>query len=181
VVRSENPNLRSRSYSELWSHLWHGPLLEQSFYLKSCSTTTFFLRGWGGERKLSHCLPNTSTSYQTIVRSVFAVSCPSCGAPLVLTQTLASRSDQPRADSLRLSTFPSLIPRKMAVFDKTVSLKDPINRGWGQKNILVFEIVFTKFYRHGSDFSLRVESLLKNNGDYALDAWGRVGPSRIIP
>jgi len=57
-----------------------------------------------------------------IVRSIFTVSCPSCGAPLVLTYTLVSRSDQLRADSLRLSTFLFLVPEKMAVINKTESL-----------------------------------------------------------
>jgi len=35
---------------------------------------------------------------------MLSVSCPSCGAPLVLTETLAMWSDQPRADSLQLWT-----------------------------------------------------------------------------
>jgi len=70
-----------------------------------------------------------------IVHSVFTVSCPSCGAPFMLTKTLVSRSDQPHADSLELCTFSSLVPGKMAVFDATEplylvihSLKDIRNR-----------------------------------------------------
>jgi len=57
-----------------------------------------------------------------IVRSVFAVSCPSCDAPLALTYTLASRGDEPRADSLEISRFLPSFLGKMAVFDKTESL-----------------------------------------------------------
>ena len=47
------------------------------------------------------------------------MSCPSCGAPLALTYTLASRSDVPRADSLEISRFLPSFLGKMAVFDKT--------------------------------------------------------------
>ena len=57
-----------------------------------------------------------------IVRNVFTLSCPSCGAPLALTYTLASRSDQPRADSLEISRFLPCFLGKMAVFDKTEPL-----------------------------------------------------------
>ena len=53
-----------------------------------------------------------------IVRSVFAVSCPSCGAPLALTETLVLRSDEPRADSLEISRFLLSFLGKMTVFDK---------------------------------------------------------------
>ena len=60
--------------------------------------------------------------YQMIVRSVFTVSCPSCGAPLALTSTLVLRSDEPRADSLEISRFLTSFWGKMAVFDKTESL-----------------------------------------------------------
>ena len=57
-----------------------------------------------------------------IICSVFTVSCPSCGAPLALTYTLASRSDEPRADSSEVSRcFPSFL-RKMTVFGKTESV-----------------------------------------------------------
>ena len=66
--------------------------------------------------------------YQMIVRSVFAVSCPSCGAPWALTETLASWSDEPRADSLEISRFPPSFLGKMAVFDKTDSLPQPMIR-----------------------------------------------------
>ena len=52
-----------------------------------------------------------------IVRSVFTVSCPSCGAPLALTETLASWSDESRADLLEISRFLPSFLGKMAVFD----------------------------------------------------------------
>ena len=51
------------------------------------------LRGSDGEKKLSRWLSIQARLYQIIVRSVLSVSFPSCGAPLVLTWTLASRSD----------------------------------------------------------------------------------------
>ena len=57
-----------------------------------------------------------------IVRSVFTVSCLSCGAPLALTYTLASWIDEPRADSLEISCFLPFFLGKMAVFAKTESL-----------------------------------------------------------
>ena len=57
--------------------------------------------------------------YQMIVRSVFIVSCPSCGAPLALTKTLASRSDELRAELLEISRFLPFFLGKMSVFDKT--------------------------------------------------------------
>ena len=57
-----------------------------------------------------------------IVRSVFTVSCLSCGALLALTETLASRSDEPHADSLEISHFLPSFFWKMAIFDKTDSL-----------------------------------------------------------
>jgi len=41
---------------------------------------------------------------------------------LALTYTLASRSDEPRADSLEISRFLPSFLGKMAVFDKTESL-----------------------------------------------------------
>ena len=66
--------------------------------------------------------------YQMIVRSVFTVSCPSCGALLAFTETLASRSDEPRADSLDISRFLPSFLGKMAVFDKTDSLPQPMIR-----------------------------------------------------
>ena len=58
----------------------------------------------------------------------------SCGAPVVLTWTLVSQSDPPRADWLELCTFLFLVSGKVAVFDKTddkteslraVSIKEP--------------------------------------------------------
>jgi len=51
-----------------------------------------------------------------IFRSIFTVSCPSCGAPLALTNTLGSRSDEPRADSLEISRFLPSFLGKMAFF-----------------------------------------------------------------
>jgi len=64
VSYSKNPNLMLRSLQEKWSRSWHDLVLEQSFYFKSRSRTTFLLtsvlRGSGSKRKLSRCLPNTS-------------------------------------------------------------------------------------------------------------------------
>ena len=61
-----------------------------------------------------------------IVRIVLTVSFPSCGAPLALTQTLASRSNEPRADSLEISRFLPSFLGKMAVFDKTEFAPRPL-------------------------------------------------------
>jgi len=66
-----------------------------------------------------------------IVRSVFTVSCPSCSAPLALTYTLASRSDEPRAnsDSLKISRFLPSFLGNMAVLDEMASLvMSPVQR-----------------------------------------------------
>jgi len=62
---SENPNLRLRSRVELWSRSWHGWFLEQSFLVRKLFYNDTFVdvlfRGLNGDRKLSHCLLNTST------------------------------------------------------------------------------------------------------------------------
>jgi len=55
--------------------------------------------------------------YQMIIRSVFTVFCPSCGAPLALTLTLTSRSVEPRADSSEISRFLPSFLGKMALFE----------------------------------------------------------------
>ena len=65
---SENPNLRLRSQSELWSRCdiveFYKRVSQFSYIVHTCSITTFsssFLRGWDGERKLSRRVSNTST------------------------------------------------------------------------------------------------------------------------
>ena len=65
-TRSENPIMRLRSRWEKWSRSWHDLVLEQSFYFRKRSITTFllksgFLRGSDSKGKLSRSLPNTST------------------------------------------------------------------------------------------------------------------------
>ena len=93
------------------------------FQFGTCSITTFFftsfLRGWTVTEGCRVVCLIQARLYQIIVRSFFTVSCPSCGAPLALTQTLASRSDEPRADSLEI--LPSLLGT-IAVFDETEPL-----------------------------------------------------------
>jgi len=64
-------------------------------------------------------LPDTSTCVPIDRSQCLYGVLPSFGPPLVFTQTLASPSSQPRADSLELYTFPSSIYGKMSVFDKT--------------------------------------------------------------
>jgi len=64
-VKSENPNLRLRSSLELWLRSWHGWFLEKSFLVRNLFYNDTFVdvlsRGGNGDRKSSHCLPNTST------------------------------------------------------------------------------------------------------------------------
>jgi len=63
--KSENPNMRLRSRSELWSHSWHGWFLEQSFLVWNLFYNDTFVdvlfRDWNGDKKSSPCLPNSST------------------------------------------------------------------------------------------------------------------------
>ena len=86
---TENPNLRLRSRLEQWSHSWHGWFLEQSFVdwnlFYNVTFVDVFFRGLDGDRKSSRFCLIQARLYQMIVRSVFTVSCPSCGAPLALT------------------------------------------------------------------------------------------------
>jgi len=83
------------------------------------------LRGWDGERRLSRCLPNTST-FVPNDRS----QCLCCVLPIMLCAFgahldvgLAERSTPCRFIELETGTFPSLISGKMAVFDHTEFLK----------------------------------------------------------
>ena len=77
------------------------------------------LRRWRRGRRV-FC-PIKARLYHLMVRSVFAVSCPSLGAPLMLTSMVASTSNWPSADSLELSRFLPSFFGNMAVFDKTES------------------------------------------------------------
>ena len=69
---------------------------------------------------LSRCLPNTSTfvpnDRSQCLYCVLLIMLCAFGAHLDV------GLDQPRADLLKLGTFPSLVAGKMAVFDKTESL-----------------------------------------------------------
>jgi len=78
---SENPNLRLRSRLELWSRSWHGWFLEHSFLVRNLfyndTCVDFLFRGWNGDRSRRVVCLIQARLYQTIVRSVFTVSCPS--------------------------------------------------------------------------------------------------------
>jgi len=98
---------------------------------------TSFLRGWVGDRRGCRvvCLIRERL-YQMIIRSVFTVSCPSCGAPLVLALTLVSQSGQLRADSLEqirfLPSFQERWPFLIGRFQVSVSLNVITATGhWG--------------------------------------------------
>ena len=125
VSYSKNPNLMLQSLQEKWSRSWHDLVLEQSFYFKSRSRTTFLLttvlRGSGSKRRLSRCLPNTSTFVPND-----CLQCLYCVLPIMrcafgahLDVVVAERRTPCRF--VGNLTFPSLFLGKMAVFEKKES------------------------------------------------------------
>jgi len=123
----EIPYLRLRSHQELWSRSWHGWFLEQSFLVQNLFYNDIFVdvffRGRDCDRKVSWLF----VEYKHIcTKWSFAVSS-MCLAHHAVRLWCSPRrwprgSTNPVQIHLNCATFPSLIPGKMAVFDKTESL-----------------------------------------------------------
>jgi len=122
MEESENPNLRLRSCLELWSRSWHGWFLEQSFLVQNLFYNDTFVDVlfWGldGNRKLSRCLPNTSTFVPNDRSQYLYCVLPimRCAFGAHLDVGLAERPTPCRF--VGNLTFPSLFLGKMAVFDR---------------------------------------------------------------
>jgi len=113
---SEIPHLRLWSHQELLSNC--DIVKFQTRVFGTCSVTTFLLmvllikKSLGRRERVVVCLSDTSTFVPDDLCSVFAVYCPSFGAPSALLETLSSPSGQPscRFDGTLHGVFPRSSP-----------------------------------------------------------------------
>ena len=125
---TEIPYLRLRSHQELWSRPWHGWFLEQSFLVQNLFYNDIFVDVFFEVRTARERCRDLFVEYKHVcTKWSFAVSSLCLAHHAVCLWCSPRRWSRGTTNPMQIhwncATFPSLIPGKMAVFDKTESLR----------------------------------------------------------